>query len=95
MPLGAAHWVFLSGIIVIIAVMIARKNVVIPAIVATFCTALAYDGSPVRGLQAVFNASLTAATELFNIFLIIALVTALLGALRGIGADRRMIAPFR
>ncbi|WP_395105082.1 hypothetical protein [Actinomadura sp. SCN-SB] len=95
MQLGAAHWVFLSGIIVIIAVMIARKNVVIPAIVATFCTALAYDGSPVRGLQAVFNASLVAATELFNIFLIIALVTALLGALRGIGADRRMIAPFR
>ncbi|QFG25021.1 hypothetical protein [Actinomadura sp. WMMB 499] len=95
MHLGAAHWVFLTGIIVIIAVMIARKNVVIPAIAATFCTALAYDGSPVRALQSVFNASLTAATELFSIFLIIALVTALLGALRALGADRRMVEPFR
>ncbi|MEU6037676.1 hypothetical protein ABZ801_19925 [Actinomadura sp. NPDC047616] len=75
--------------------MIARRNVVVPAIAATFCTALAYDGDPVRALQAVFNASLTAATELFNIFLIIALVTALLGALRGLGADRRMVEPFR
>jgi hypothetical protein len=93
--IGAAHWVFLSGIVLIIAVMIARRNVVIPAIAATFCTALAYDGSPIRALQSVFNASLTAATELFNIFLIIALVTALLGALRGLGADRRMVEPFR
>ncbi|MFI0353588.1 hypothetical protein [Actinomadura sp. 9N407] len=95
MQIGAAHWVFLSGIVVIIAAMIARKNVVIPAIAATFCTALAYDGSPVRALQSVFNASLTAATELFSIFLIIALVTALLGALRALGADRRMVEPFR
>ncbi|MFB4312655.1 hypothetical protein [Actinomadura sp. 21ATH] len=95
MQIGAAHWVFLSGIVVIIAAMIARKNVVIPAIAATFLTALAFDGSPVRALQSVFNASLTAAAELFNIFLIIALVTALLGALRGLGADRRMVEPFR
>ncbi|MFC5749351.1 hypothetical protein [Actinomadura rugatobispora] len=95
MEIGAAHWVFLSGIVLIIAVMIARRNVVVPAIAATFCTALAYTGNPVTALQSLFNASLTAASELFNIFLIIALVTALLGALRALGADRRMVEPFR
>ncbi|MFG2054228.1 hypothetical protein ACGFI9_09360 [Micromonospora sp. NPDC048930] len=36
-----------------------------------------------------------AASELFNIFLIIALVTAMLAALRAIGAEHRMVAPFR
>ena len=93
--MGAAHWVYLSGIVLIIAVMIARKNVVIPAIAATFLTAWTYTGSFVKGLESIFNASLTSASELFNIFLIIALVTALLGALRALGADRRMVEPFR
>lgn len=93
--MGAAHWVYLSGIVLIIAVMIARKNVVIPAIAATFLTAWTFTGSFVKGLESIFNASLTSASELFNIFLIIALVTALLGALRALGADRRMVEPFR
>ncbi|MEU8245498.1 hypothetical protein [Nonomuraea sp. NPDC048916] len=95
MNLGTAHWIYLAGIVVIIAVMIMRKNIVIPAVAATFLTAWAFTGDLVKGLQSVFGASLTAAAELFNIFLIIALVTALLGALRALGADQRMIEPFR
>ncbi|WP_214316790.1 hypothetical protein [Nonomuraea sediminis] len=95
MNLGAAHWIYLAGIVVIIAVMIMRKNIVIPAVAATFFTAWAFTGDLVKGLQSIFGASLTAAAELFNIFLIIALVTALLGALKAIGADQRMIEPFR
>ncbi|MGP4024003.1 hypothetical protein [Actinomadura sp. 3N407] len=77
--MGAAHWIYLSGIILIIAVMIARKNVVIPAVAATFLTAWVFTGDFATGLESIFNASLTAASELFGIFLIIALVTALLG----------------
>ncbi|HVU92357.1 MAG TPA: hypothetical protein VHC23_09005 [Jatrophihabitans sp.] len=95
MHLTAAHWVYLAGIVVIVATMLARKNIVVPAVVATFVTALVYSHSIVRGLSAVFNASLSAATNLFNIFLIIALVTAMLHSLQALGADRRMVAPFR
>ncbi len=95
MHLTAAHWVYLAGVVVIIATMIARKNIVVPAVVATFVTALVYSHSLIRGLSSVFNASLVAATNLFNIFLIIALVTAMLHSLQAIGADRKMVAPFR
>ncbi|SEP15378.1 hypothetical protein [Trujillonella endophytica] len=95
MQLEAAHWVFLAGVVVILATMIMRKNIVVPAVVATFLTALVYSGSLATGLSAVFNASLVAATSLFNIFLIIAMVTAMLRSLEGLGADRRMVAPFR
>ncbi|MEU6998066.1 hypothetical protein [Nonomuraea sp. NPDC046570] len=95
MELGAAHWIYLAGIVVIIAVMITRRNIVIPAVAATFFTAWAFTGDIVKGMQSIFGASLTAAAELFNIFLIIALVTALLGALKALGADQRMIEPFR
>ncbi|WP_428833331.1 hypothetical protein, partial [Micromonospora coerulea] len=95
MQLTAAHWVYLVGVLVIIATMIARKNIVVPAVVATFVTALVFSHSIIRGLSAVFNASLVAATNLFNIFLIIALVTAMLHSLQALGADRKMVAPFR
>jgi len=93
--LTAAHWVYLAGILVILATMALRKNIVVPAVVATFLTALVFSGSIVTGLSSIFNASLVAAKELFNIFLIIAMVTAMLGALRQLGADRLMVAPFR
>ncbi len=93
--LTAAHWVYLAGILVILVTMALRKNIVVPAVVATFLTALVFSGSIVTGLSSIFNASLVAAKELFNIFLIIAMVTAMLGALRHLGADRMMVAPFR
>ncbi|WBB58332.1 hypothetical protein O7599_22140 [Streptomyces sp. WMMC500] len=95
MELTAAHWTYLAGVVVIIGVMIARRNVVVPAVVATFLTAWFYSGSLVKGLASIFSASLTAAGELFSIFLIIALITALLGAMRAMGAERRMVVPFR
>lgn len=95
MHLTAAHWVYLAGVVVIIVTMILRKNIVVPAAVATFITAAVFSHSLIRGLASVFNASLVAAQNLFNIFLIIALVTAMLHALQKIGADRKMVAPFR
>ncbi|MGH3627167.1 MAG: hypothetical protein ACRDRL_06980, partial [Sciscionella sp.] len=95
MHLTAAHWVYLAGVIVIIATMIMRKNIVVPAVLATFFTALVFSHSVIRGLASVFNASLVAAQNLFNIFLIIALVTAMLHALQAVGADRKMVTPFR
>jgi len=91
----AAHFVFLLGVLAIIATMIFRANVVVPAIVATFCVGLAWSGSLVQALEIVFNASLVAARELFNIFLVIALMTALLNALRDLKSDVRMVEPFR
>ncbi|TQC46631.1 hypothetical protein EEB14_25235 [Rhodococcus sp. WS4] len=93
--LTAAHWVYLGGIIVILGTMLLRKNIVVPAVIGTFLTAFVFSDSLVTGLASIFNASLVAARELFNIFLIISLVTAMLGALRQMGADRLMVAPFR
>ncbi len=93
--LTTAHWIYLAGIVVILITMAMRKNIVVPAVAATMLTAWAFSGSIITGLSSIFNASLVAAQELFNIFLIIALVTAMLGALREMGADRLMVTPFR
>jgi hypothetical protein len=93
MQLTAAHWVYMAGVASLIVVMLLRKNVIVPAIIATFVTTWLYTGNFLNGLGSVFGASMVATTELLNIFLVLTVVTALLGALRAVGADRRMIAP--
>lgn len=93
--LTAAHWIYLLGVVAIVATMTLRANVVVPAILSTFLVAWAYSGSLVQGLESVFNGSLAAARELFNIFLVIALMTALLGSLKALRSDIRMVEPFR
>ncbi len=75
--------------------MILRANVVVPSIVGTFLVVLAITGNPVSALGGIFSASLVAAKELFNIFLVITFMTALLNALKSLRSDIRMVEPFR
>ncbi|MBS0519510.1 MAG: hypothetical protein JSR90_12525, partial [Proteobacteria bacterium] len=91
----AAHWAYLAGVAAVVLTMVLRANVVVPSIVATFVVSLAWTHSPVNGLASIFNASFVAAKELFNIFLVIALITSLLNALKALRSDVRMVQPFR
>lgn len=75
--------------------MIFRKGVVLPSLLGTFVIAWVYKGSIVDGFTSIFNANLVAAKELFNIFLIITFMMALLHSLRDLGADRKMIQPIQ
>lgn len=93
--LTASHWMYLIGTCLIILTMLFRQNVVVPAIVMTFLVGWLYTGSFASGLQTIFQSSLTAAGELFNIFLIITIMTALLQSLKSLGSDRQMIIPFQ
>ncbi|WP_424813050.1 hypothetical protein [Roseococcus sp. YIM B11640] len=94
-PLGVVHYVYLIGVFAIVASMALRANVVVPAILATFAVAFAWSGNLISATIALFNGSLVAAKELFSIFLVIALMTSLLNALRALGADEKMVRPFR
>ncbi|MBM7619631.1 hypothetical protein JOC95_001483 [Bacillus tianshenii] len=95
MDLTAAHWMYLAGTVIIILTMLFRQNVVVPAILVTFLVGWIFSGSFTFGLQTIFNASLIAAGELFNIFLIITIMTALLHSLKSLGTDEMMITPFQ
>lgn len=95
MILTAAHWMYLIGTCLIIMTMLFRQNIVVPSILVTFLVGWIFTGSFTAGLQTIFTASLVAAGELFNIFLIIAIMTALLHSLKSIGADQQMITPFQ
>lgn len=93
--LSPAHWMYLAGVGVIVLTMVWRANVVVPSIAGTFVVILAMTGSPVAALGGIFNASFIAAKELFSIFLVIALMTALLNSLKELRSDVRMVQPFR
>jgi hypothetical protein len=95
MELTFAHWLYLAGTCLIILTMLFRQNVVVPAILMSFLIGWVYNGSFLSGVQSIFNASLTAAGELFHIFLIIAIMTALLQSLKSIGSDEQMVIPFQ
>lgn len=93
--ISLAHWMYLLGVLVIIVTMIFRANVLVPSIIATVLVVGAWTGSPLDALGSIFGASFVAAKELFNIFLVIALMTALLNALKDLRSDILMVEPFR
>ncbi|MEQ6388330.1 hypothetical protein RZN22_03275 [Bacillaceae bacterium S4-13-58] len=93
MDLSAAHFLYGVFTLAIILTMVFKKGVVLPTLLGTFLVAWVYEGSIISGFTAIFNANLVAATELFNIFLIITFMVALLQSLKELGADRKMIQP--
>ena len=93
--MGPAHWIYLVGVILVVFTMLMRRNVVIPCVVFTFLIGLMYAGGPVGALQTVFNASFVAGKGLFNIFLIIGIMVALLRAVERERADRLLVAPLK
>lgn len=95
MELTLAHWIYVLATITVIVTMLFRKGVVLPVLIGTFLVAAIYKGSVVGGFQAVFNANLVAAQELFSIFLIISLMIAMLNSLKDLGADQKMVAPIQ
>ncbi|SDO59492.1 hypothetical protein [Halobacillus aidingensis] len=95
MELTMSHWIYGLFTLLIILTMIFRKGVVLPTLLGTFLVAWMFNGSLISGFVGVFNANLVAAKELFNIFLIITFMVALLRSLKDLGADTRMIQPIQ
>jgi hypothetical protein len=93
--LTASHWLYALVTLVVIGTMLFRRGVVVPTLIGTLLVGWVYNGSLIKGLQAVFNANLVAAKELFSIFLIITFMVALLHSLKEIGSDRLMVQPIQ
>jgi len=89
------HWVYVIGVFVILAVMIYRRHVILPAMLFTFIMGLLYHQSLIKGLQTVFNSIITGTKELLVIIIIIALMVAMLKSLKESGADEIMVAPLK
>ncbi|MDN5332153.1 MAG: hypothetical protein PWP45_1378 [Tepidanaerobacteraceae bacterium] len=90
-----AHWIYALGTLAVVITMIFRRNVLIPCIISTFLIGLSFTGSLVEAVVVVFKANLAALSELGNIFLIIALMMAMLKSLSVTGADELLVSPLK
>lgn len=87
------HILYLIGVVVILAVMIARKDT--PAVCIAFLFLLGAVGlhSVIGGIQVVFSSILYAAIQFMEIIATIALVTALSKCLADLGSDYLLMTP--
>ncbi|MEZ2719995.1 hypothetical protein ACBP46_01015 [Paenalcaligenes hominis] len=100
--LGISHWLYVFTVVTIIISIIFRRDVIIPSLIGLFLIGF-FTETPHVGLvnniifsvQVIFDGLLNAGKQLFNIMLVIAIMVALLSALRQQGADRLMVEPMK
>ena len=91
--LTALHLIYLVGVIVILLVMVLRRDTPMVCILFLFLLGLTATGTLAGAVQTVFNASLYAAKEFMEIIATIALITALSKCLSDLGSDYLMMKP--
>jgi hypothetical protein len=100
--LNILHYIYLIGVLVVLGVMIARRDTVIPCIVFTFALGFAaaskIPGSGfvewlIGGLQVNYNALIFAGSEFFGIIATIAMMVAMAKQMADMGTDRMMMDP--
>ena len=87
------HYLYLLGVIVILAVMMFRKDTLLVCIAFLFILGVAGFGSVTGGIMTVFNAIVYAAKEFMDIIATIALIIALSKCLKELGSDYLMMSP--
>ncbi|ENY98483.1 hypothetical protein HMPREF1093_00604 [Hungatella hathewayi 12489931] len=87
------HYVYLIGVLVILTVMVLRKDTPAVCIAFLFLLGVIGLGSITGGIMTVFNSILFAAKEFMEVIATIALVTALSKCLKDLGSDYLMMVP--
>ena len=91
--LSPLHYLYLVGVLVILTVMVLRKDTPAVCIGFLFLLGIVGMGSLIGGIQTVFNAMLYAAKEFMEVIATIALVTALSKCLSDLGSDYLLMRP--
>jgi hypothetical protein len=89
------HWIYVSMVLVILGVMIMRKDTIIPCILGVFLLGFAATKTVLGGTKAVFDSFIVAGTELLGIIVVISCIVAMSKLLEEIGANRLMVTPFK
>lgn len=92
--LTALHWVYLLFIVIIIGVMVMRRDTSFVCIVGIMVLGLIGTGSLVKSISGVFNSFIFAITELLGTILIISIIVAMSKILAKTGVNEMMISPF-
>lgn len=92
--LTLVHWIYVAVVIVVLAVMIMRRDTLIPCIIGIFLMGLAANKGIVGAAGGIFNSFVVAGVELLGIIFIISVIVSMSRLLEDIGANQLMIRPF-
>ena len=95
MILTSLHYLYVVMVVVILAIMLMKKDIVIPCIIGIFAMGYLYSGSVVAAIQSIFNAIIYAGNEFWSIIVIISLVVAMSKGLQEVGSDTLIMSPVK
>lgn len=88
------HWVYVIMTIVILVVMLLRRDTIIPCIVGIFLIGLIAKKNIIGATKGVFDSLIIAGSELLGIIIVISCIVAMSKLLEQIGANNLMVKPF-
>lgn len=92
--LTALHWIYVSFICIIIALMIWRKDTSLACMVGIFLLAITATGSLPLSISTIFKSFVYTITELLPTILVISIIVSMSKLLTTTGMNEVMIAPF-
>src|SRR5690606_29789931 len=92
--LSALHYIFLVFTLLILVVMIRKRDTTLVCIAGIFLLALVATNSVSTGIMTIFNSFIFAITELLGTILIISVIVAMSTILTKSGINEIMISPF-
>ena len=92
--LNVLHWIFLIFIILIITVMVMKRDTSLVCIVGIFLLGLFATDSLYQSVMGIFNSFIFAIKELIGTILIISIITAMSKVLLETGINEIMVSPF-
>jgi hypothetical protein len=94
LELNVLHWIYLSFIILIIAVMVMKRDTSLVCIAGIFLLGLFATDSLYQSVMGIFNSFIFAIKELIGTILIISIITAMSKVLLETGINEIMVSPF-
>ncbi|WP_227762330.1 hypothetical protein [Zhaonella formicivorans] len=91
--LTTIHWVYIALVVIVLGVMAARRDTLLPCIVGLFIIGYMAKGTLPGALQVMYNALVSAGSEFLGIITIISLVVALSKYLSEAGSDYLIMRP--
>jgi len=92
--LSALHWVYLIFILIIIGVMIMRRDTSLVCIAGIFILGMVATSSVYQSVLGIFNSFVYAIQELMGTILIISIITGMSSVLMKTGINEMMVYPF-
>lgn len=92
--LTLVHWIYVVVVLIVLAVMIMRRDTLIPCVIGIFLMGLAAQKGVVAAVGGIFNSFVVAGMELLGIIFIISVIVSMSRLLEDIGANQLMIKPF-